>query len=154
MGCNIPRPSKRPPTPPISDQPYGSKTNEAVEALTRFSRAEIEAFKQFGQVAHDLTYYDTDLDKPRKEHVTNCPNCCATITGPGVTTVLDTGIKKKENIEFAVRGFVDNEAVYLGCFHGYNGETIAIMYAEVFSEGEQNDIRTKVESAADNQKEV
>lgn len=77
-------------------------------------------------------------------------SCC----GPGVMTVLDTGIKKKENIEFAVRGFVDNEEAYLGCFHGSNGETIAIMYAKDFLEGEQNDIRTKVESAADNQKEV
>lgn len=82
MGCNIPRPSKRPLTPPISDQPYGSKTNEAVEALARFSRSEIEAFKQFGQVAHDLNYHDTDLDKPIKDRRTNCPNCCAVITGP------------------------------------------------------------------------
>lgn len=84
MGCNIPRPWKRPPTPPekIHDQPYGSRTNEAVEALTRFGRAEIEAFKQFGQVAHDLTYHDTATDPIIKEHRTNCPNCCATITGP------------------------------------------------------------------------
>ena len=72
MGCNIPRPWKRPPTPPIIDQPYGSKTNEAVR----------KAFDQFHKAAQDLTYHDTDLDKPRKEHVTNCPNCCAVITGP------------------------------------------------------------------------
>ena len=39
MGCNIPRPWKRPPTPPM-------------------------------------------YDPPKKEHVTNCPNCCAVITGP------------------------------------------------------------------------
>ena len=86
MGCNIPRPWKRPPTPPIyevpempktapakmHDQPYGSKTNEAV----------LKAFEQFHQVAHDLTYHDTQLDPPIKEHRTNCPNCCAVITGP------------------------------------------------------------------------
>lgn len=86
MGCNIPRPWKRPPTPPIyeppkmpktapakmNDQPYGSKTNEAVR----------KAFDQFHKAAQDMTYHDTDLDKPRKEHVTNCPNCCAVITGP------------------------------------------------------------------------
>lgn len=72
MGCNIPRPSKRPPTPPFIDQPYGSKTNEAV----------LKAFDQFHAAAQDLTYHDTELDKPRKEHVTNCPNCCAVITGP------------------------------------------------------------------------
>ena len=77
-----------------------------------------------------------------------------TCRGPGVMTVLDTGIKKKENIEFAVQGFIDNQLVCLGCFRGSNGEAIAIMYTEDFSEGEQNDIRTKVESAADNQKEV
>ena len=72
MGCNIPRPWKRPPTPPISDQPYGSKTNEAV----------LKAFDQFHEAAHDLTYHDTDLDQKIKERRTNCPNCCATITGP------------------------------------------------------------------------
>ena len=72
MGTNIPRPWKRPPTPPISDQPHGSKTNEAV----------LKAFNQFHDVAHDLTYHDTDLDKTIKDRRTNCPNCCATITGP------------------------------------------------------------------------
>ena len=72
MGCNIPRPWKRPPTPPISDQPYGSKTNEAV----------LKAFEQFHEVAHDLTYHETVTDPITKEHRTNCPNCCATITGP------------------------------------------------------------------------
>lgn len=72
MGCNFPRPSKRPSTPPISDQPYGSKTNEAV----------LKAFNQFHEAAHDLTYHDTDLDRKIKERRTNCPNCCATITGP------------------------------------------------------------------------
>lgn len=72
MGCNIPRPNKRPPTPKISDQPYGSKTNEAV----------LKAFEQFHAAAHDLTYHDTDLDKTIKERRTNCPNCCAPITGP------------------------------------------------------------------------
>lgn len=71
MGCNIPRPTKRPPTPPISDQPYGSKTDEAVR----------KAFEQFHEVAHDLTYHDTDLNQTIKERRTNCPNCCAPITG-------------------------------------------------------------------------
>lgn len=86
MGCNIPRPWKRPPTPPIyeppempktapakmNDQPYGSKTNEAI----------LKAFDQFHKAAQDLTYHDTDLDQTIKERRTNCPNCCATITGP------------------------------------------------------------------------
>lgn len=77
-----------------------------------------------------------------------------TINGPGVTTVLDTGIKKEGNIEFAARGFVNDKQCWIGCVRGSKGESIAIMYAKDFSEGEQNDIRTKVESAADNQKEV
>lgn len=72
MGTNIPRPTRRPRTPAISDQPYGSKTNEAI----------IKAFDQFHKVAHDLTYHDTDLDQTIKERRTNCPNCCAVITGP------------------------------------------------------------------------
>ena len=72
MGTNIPRPTRRPLTPAISDQPYGSKTNEAI----------IKAFDRFHKVAHDLTYHDTDLDQTIKERMTNCPNCCAVITGP------------------------------------------------------------------------
>lgn len=43
MGCNIPRPWKRPPTP--------------------------------------LIYHDTTTDPIIREHRTNCPNCCAPITG-------------------------------------------------------------------------
>ena len=76
----IPRPSKRPTPPPIIDQPYGSKTNEAVKKTLQNDL--FDAFTQFGQVAHDLTYHDTDLDKTIKDRRTNCPNCCATITGP------------------------------------------------------------------------
>lgn len=74
MGCNIPRPSKRPPTPPIyetDDQLFETRKN-----------AVLKAFEQFHAAAHDLTYHDTDLDKTIKEQRTNCPNCCATITGP------------------------------------------------------------------------
>ena len=99
MGCNIPRPWKRPPPDivfmkraineplasqdqirkaaglperiELSDQPYGSKTNEAV----------LKAFDRFHEVAHNLAYHDTDLDRPIKEQRTNCPNCCAPITG-------------------------------------------------------------------------
>lgn len=44
MGCNISRPTRRPPTP--------------------------------------LIYHDTEQDLPLKEYRTNCPNCCAVITGP------------------------------------------------------------------------
>lgn len=84
MGCNIPRPWKRPTTPiyeppempktapaKMHDQPFGSRTNQAI----------IDAFDQFHRVAHDLTFHDTDPDKPI-ERPLNCPNCCAPIVGP------------------------------------------------------------------------
>lgn len=76
------------------------------------------------------------------------------IHGINVINVIDTGIKKEGNIEFAARGFVNDKQCWIGCVRGSGGEAIAIMYAKDFLEGEQNDIRTKVESAADNQKEV
>ena len=76
------------------------------------------------------------------------------IHGINVINVIDSGIKKEGNIEFAARGFVNDKQCWIGCVRGSNGESIAIMYAKDLSEGEQNDIRTKVESAADNQKEV
>ena len=76
------------------------------------------------------------------------------IHGINVINVIDSGIKKAGNIEFAARGFVNDKQCWIGCVRGSNGEAIAIMYAKDFEEGEVNDIRTKVESAADNQKEV
>lgn len=76
------------------------------------------------------------------------------IHGYKVINVIDSGIKKEKNIEFAARGFVNDKEYWIGCVSGSSDEAIAIMYAKDFSEGEQNDIRTKVESAADNQKEV
>lgn len=48
MGCNIPRPWKRPPTP------------EPPKCVT----------------------IKSDVSKPKQESRTNCPNCCAAITGP------------------------------------------------------------------------
>lgn len=96
MGCNIPRPWKRPPTPPDKEimkrainEPIASQEQirkaaglpERIELSDQLygwrTQSVIEAYEQLHQAAHDLTY-----DKPRKEHVTNCPNCCATITGP------------------------------------------------------------------------
>ena len=73
MGCNIPRPWKRPPTPSPSD----------IEIMKKaIDEPILKAFDQFHKAAQDLTYHDTDLDKPIKERRTNCPNCCAVITGP------------------------------------------------------------------------
>ena len=96
MGCNIPRPWKRPPTPPDKEimkrainEPLASQDQirkaaglpERIELSDRLigwrTQSVIEAYEQLHQAAHDLNY-----DKPRKEHVTNCPNCCAVITGP------------------------------------------------------------------------
>lgn len=100
MGCNIPRPWKRPITPiykppempktapaKMHDQPYGSRTNAALNdgsndlEIIPMNRAIIDAFDQFHQTAHDLTFHDPDHDKPIKRPL-NCPNCCAPIAGP------------------------------------------------------------------------
>lgn len=90
MGCNIPRPWKRPPTP--SEKEFMEKVineplktpNElrALAGLDPIDEPVLKAFDQFHEAAHDLTYHDTDLDQKIKERRTNCPNCCAIITGP------------------------------------------------------------------------
>lgn len=135
MGCNIPRPWKRPPTPPIyeppempktapakmHDQPFGSRTNAALndgsnEWIKARDRAIIDAFDQFHQVAHDLTYHDTDLDKPI-ERPLNCPNCCAPIAGPFCEycgTVFEQS--------FSVLTTTDNEQIVIPIYIG--GEQI------------------------------
>lgn len=90
MGCNIPRPWLRPPTP--SEKEFMEKVineplktpNElrALAGLDPIDEPILKAFDQFHEAAHDLTYHDTDLDQKIKERRTNCPNCCAIITGP------------------------------------------------------------------------
>lgn len=120
MGCNIPRPWKRPPTPPIyeapkmpntapakmNDQPYGSKTNEAV----------LKAFDQFHEAAHDLTYHDTDLDQTIKERRTNCPNCCATITGP-ICEYCGTRFPEREQ-HYQIMRTTDNQEIIIPIYVG------------------------------------
>ena len=120
MGCNIPRPWKRPPTPPekIHDQPYGSRTNEAVKKTLQNDL--FDAFTQFGQVAHDLTYHDTATDPIIKEHRTNCPNCCATITGP-ICEYCGTRFPDQES-HYQVLRTTDNQEIIIPIYVG--GEKI------------------------------
>lgn len=107
MGCNIPRPWKRPPTPPIIDQPYGSKTDEAVR----------KAFDQFHQAAQDLTYHDTDLDRTIKERRTNCPNCCATITGP-ICEYCGTRFPELDESHYQILRTTDNQEIVIPIYVG------------------------------------
>lgn len=57
-------------------------------------------------------------------------NAHVIIFGMSVINVIDSGIKKEENIEFAARGFMDGAQYWIGCVRGSNNEVIAIMYAE------------------------
>lgn len=90
MGCNIPRPSKRPPTPlakefmkKVINEPLATPNEiRAALGLDPIDDPVTKAFDEFHRTAHDLTYHDTDLDRPIKDRRTNCPNCCAVITGP------------------------------------------------------------------------
>lgn len=103
MGCNIPRPWKRPPTPSPSD----------IEIMKKaIDEPILKAFDQFHRVAHDLTYHDTDLDKPIKRPL-NCPNCCAPIAGPYCEycgTVFEQS--------FSVLTTTDNEQIVIPIYIG------------------------------------
>ena len=109
MGCNIPRPWKRPPTPPIyetDDQLFETRKNEAV----------LKAFDQFHEAAHDLTYHDTDLDQTIKERRTNCPNCCATITGP-ICEYCGTRFPELEQ-HYQIMSTTDNKEIIIPIYVG------------------------------------
>ena len=58
------------------------------------------------------------------------------IHGYKVINVIDSGIKKEKNIEFAARGFVNDKEYWIGCVRGSSDEAIAIMYADDFEERE------------------
>lgn len=65
------------------------------------------------------------------------------IWGEDVINVIDCGIKKEENIEFAARGFINDEQFWIGCVRGSSGEAIAIMYAEDLVKEEVEDLLKK-----------
>ena len=77
MGCNIPRPSKRPPTPNEEDMKKAIEEpimtiNEirakcGLDPVQDPERCDLVKAAQFAMM--------------KKEHATNCPNCCAPITG-------------------------------------------------------------------------
>ncbi len=64
MGTNIPRPTKRPPTPNI-DGMYGFIT--ANEVRKRYLLDPVEEVKQ------------QEISKPIEKSFFNCPNCCAPV---------------------------------------------------------------------------
>lgn len=90
MAYIIPRSWKRPATPTdkeimekaINEPLVTPNELRAAVGLDPIDEPILKAFDQFHKVAHDLTYHDTVTDPITKEHRTNCPNCCATITGP------------------------------------------------------------------------
>lgn len=130
MGCNIPRPSKRPPTPadkeimkrainePLASQDQIRKAAglpEQMEISDQLyewrTQSVIEAYEQFHQAAHELTY-----DKPRKENVTNCPNCCAVITGP-ICEYCGTRFPDQES-HYQVLRTTDNQEIIIPIYVG------------------------------------
>ena len=120
MGCDIPRPTKRPPTPPEKEimekainEPLMTP-NELRKAigLDPIDEPVLKAFDQFHQVAHDLTY-----DKPRKEHVTNCPNCCAPITGP-ICEYCGTRFPDLDEKRYTIYRTIDNQEIIIPVYIG------------------------------------
>lgn len=93
MGCNIPRPSKRPKTPNV-DAIYGALTANEIR-------------KRYG--LDPVKYIEPEeISKPIERSPFNCPNCCAPIvkdyceycgTRFGFTVVKVDGFKKRDEIE-------------------------------------------------------
>ncbi|MBR5013475.1 MAG: hypothetical protein IKY16_02590 [Bacteroidales bacterium] len=77
MGTNIPRPWKRPPTP----KEVVRENEKTIVKYDKFlTPNELRKITGYGIIEEPpkIKHYDP----PRKEHITNCPNCCAVITGP------------------------------------------------------------------------
>lgn len=102
MGCNIPRLSKRPPTP--NDAMYGYLTVN--EVRRRYGPDPVEEVTPI-YIGGDR-YGEVVREKPEERSPYNCPNCCAPITKEyceycgtrfGFTVVKVDGFKKREEIE-------------------------------------------------------
>ena len=78
MGCNIPRPTKRPPTP---NEEYMKKAVEEPIMTMNEIRAKCGLDPVQDTERCDLVTA-AQFAMMKKEHATNCPNCCAVITGP------------------------------------------------------------------------
>ena len=78
MGCNIPRPTKRPPTP---NEEYMKKAVEEPIMTMNEIRAKCGLDPVQDPERCDLVTA-AQFAMMKKEHATNCPNCCAAITGP------------------------------------------------------------------------
>ena len=78
MGCNIPRPTKRPPTP---NEEYMKKAVEEPIMTMNEIRAKCGLDPVQDPERCDLVTA-AQFAMMKKEHATNCPNCCAVITGP------------------------------------------------------------------------
>ena len=80
MGCNNPRPWKRPPTPQekaIMEQ----AVNEPLTSLDRIRKG--LGLDPIGDLMPPKSVrINSCVSKPKKTTRTNCPNCCAVITGP------------------------------------------------------------------------
>lgn len=88
MGCNIPRPTRRPPTPSF-DGPVGNTTNAALTANEQRRLMGIDPVPDVQPVAM----------VPGPDQRFNCPNCCAAITGPFCEycgTVFDQKYQKQD----------------------------------------------------------
>ena len=103
MGCNIPRPSKRPTTPNY-DAMYGYLTaNEVRRRYGLDPVKEVTPIYIGGERCGEVV-----REKPEERSPYNCPNCCAPITKEyceycgtrfGFSVVKIDGFKKREEIE-------------------------------------------------------
>lgn len=89
MGTNIPRPTRRPPTPKMifkCDGIIGKKTKDEIleylnTGLTINDHRRILGLDSVEEVK-PVPMVPRMADRVPGVHRTNCPNCCAVITGP------------------------------------------------------------------------
>ena len=118
MGCNIPRPRKRPPTPKPIDAIDGYLTaNEVRRRYGLDPVKEVTPIYIGGERCGEVV-----REKPEERSPYNCPNCCAPITKEyceycgtrfGFTVLKVDGFKKREEIERLKKALADGEKTLL-----------------------------------------
>ena len=114
MGCNIPRPTKRPPTP--NEEFMKKAIEEPIMTMNEIrAKCGLDPVQDVKPV--ELFSADQVEKKVEKDRLTNCPNCCAPITGP-ICEYCGTRFPDLDEKRYTIYRTIDNQEIIIPVYIG------------------------------------